>query len=260
MSQFNETNNINDTPEVVMETMAPVNTSTGTFASGLNDSKHAPPPDIKAMLDQARKNASRLALELIALDANDPSRQTKKAELDCAEENVNTLVKALSWQDNGSIAPLDAKLVSKAPRFQIANLMECDKNHYVFPNIHLFMRRLEKTLDTHSVSHDAAWKAYLSASMVDHSVDQWYCEFLAPKDISWKDAKKVLVERFSEKASETKTAMDLFTMKMDRKGETLPAFALRFQTAMRDAQFKDSPELAMLCLFSLPKELWRCCR
>jgi hypothetical protein len=128
MSQSNENTVINDTPEVVMETAAPVTTSTGTPALGLNDSKHALKPDIKAMLDQAKKTASGLALEFIALDMYDPSRPTKKAELDCAEERVNTLIKTLAWQDNGSITLLDAKLVSQAPRFQIANVVFKDSS------------------------------------------------------------------------------------------------------------------------------------
>ncbi|SAM04409.1 hypothetical protein [Absidia glauca] len=51
------------------------------------------------------------------------------------------------------------------------------------------------------------------------------------------------------------TAKALFTMKMDANRETLAAFSLRSQSALREANWKDGPAIAMLCLIALPKSL-----
>lgn len=189
-----------DAQDVVMTTPEAVKTSAAAPALGNRGSKHAPNPNLEAMLEQTKKDATDLALNYITLSMDDPSRPTKKEELVFAEEMINTLIKALSWQEDRSNALLDARLVAQVPRFQIANLKERNRHHPVFPTTQLFSRRL------------------------------------------------VPVERFSEKPSAMMAAKELFHMKMRPDRETVPAFALRFQTSMRDAQLEDGPELAMLCL------------
>ncbi|SAL96054.1 hypothetical protein, partial, partial [Absidia glauca] len=203
-----------------------------TPALGTKDSKYAPKPDVRAMLEQARQDASSLSLAYVALAQDDPSRPLKKAELDFMEDKVNTLTKTLTWQKKVPTGTTDARLVAQAPIFQIARIMECDPNIPVFENIHIYIRRLEKMMETHQVDKDSSWKAYLSASILDHAVDQWFCEYLSPLDATWSQACIILVDRFSDKASDMVTAKALFTMKMNANRETLAAFSLRFQSAL----------------------------
>lgn len=253
--------------DVAMENTAPVasvpaapgttgvNDDADAPSLGIKDSKYAPKPDVRAMLEQARQDASALSLSYLELSRDDPTLAEKKAELEFAEERVNTLTKTLTWQTKVPTGITDARLVAQAPIFQIARLMECDSNLPVFDTIHIYIRRLEKVMETHQVDKDASWKAYLSASILDHAVDQWFCEFLHPLDINWSKARLILVDRFSDKASDMVTAKALFTMKMNANRETLAAFSLRFQSALHEANWKDSPAIAMLCLIALPKSL-----
>ncbi|SAL98992.1 hypothetical protein [Absidia glauca] len=136
-----------------------VPTAADTPALGTKDSKYAPKPDVRAMLEQARQDASSLSLAYVALAQDDPSRPFKKAELDFMEDKVNTLTKTLTWQkkvptgtelsykrlkifvsvDKGkkvlsdftnTTGTTDARLVAQAPIFQIARIMECDPTTY----------------------------------------------------------------------------------------------------------------------------------
>ncbi|SAL95163.1 hypothetical protein [Absidia glauca] len=110
-------------------------------------------------------------------------------------------------------------------------------------------------MEIHQVDPDVNWKLYLTYAMAGDDVDVWFSNNLKPLDVTWLEARKLLLEKFSNKDRRIDATMELFCLKMDPAKESYTEFGLRLQHLCHEASWKDDLTTAMLCLRALPQSL-----
>ncbi|SAL98405.1 hypothetical protein [Absidia glauca] len=135
---------------------------------------------------------------------------------------ISTIQKSIEWQDKQTgKAFKDSTLLAQVPIFQLVGLPRPNKDHPVYDSISSYLRRFEKIMEIHQVDPDVNWKLYLTYAMAGDDVDVWFSNNLKPLDVTWLEARKLLLEKFSNKDRRIDSTMELFCLKMDPAKESV---------------------------------------
>jgi transposase InsO family protein len=228
--------------------MAKNNTSTAAPAFAESETV-----DMNLYLKNLKKESAELLTQFIITPFDHPQHAVLDNKIKAYASKINTINKYLNTTQNKT-EPVNPKVLSQLPTFQMATHAKVDTNKPIFDNIGAFIRRFEKVMDLNMVDKDIHWKQCLSFTMAADDVDLWFTGQLQPLNITWNQASKILEDTFSIKDRLITCTLDFFNITMLPK-ESVADFGLRFQNLAHLANWNDDKTAAMLCLRALPSVL-----